>query len=143
VRVDSPAVLDGWVIQGLLPTSQTGAVRKTQVNGLHPRWPYLKQKLDGSHVLLGVIGAGGIDEHPTRLEKVEGPKEQRPLEHHQAGPAPNCGGESPLDAGPKGPLRRARQVNEHPAEAAMEGELLAGVAGNGGVGNPESLEVGR
>ena len=82
VRVDSPAVLDGWVIQGLLPTSQTRAVRKTQVNGLHPGWPFFKEKLDGALVLLGVIGAGGIDEHATRLEEVEGPKEQRPLEHH-------------------------------------------------------------
>jgi len=117
-------------------------VRKTQVNGLCPGWPFVKEKLDGTLVLLGVIGAGGIDEHATRLEEVEGPKEQRPLEHHQAGPGPNGRGESPLDARPERSLRRAGHVNEHPVEAAMEGELLAGVAGNDRVGNPESLEVG-
>jgi hypothetical protein len=135
-------MLDGRVIEGLLPTSQAGAMRKTEVHGLYPGWPVFKEKLDGPFVLLGVIGACGIDEHAIRLEDVEGPKEQRSLEHQQAGPRPNGSGESPLDAGPERSLRRAGHVNEHPVEAAMEGELLAGVTGNDRVCNPESLKVG-
>jgi hypothetical protein len=117
-------------------------VRKTQVNGLYPGWPFFKEELDGILVFLGIISAGGIDEHATRLEEVEGPKEQRPLERHEAGPGPNGGRKSPLDARPERSLRRAGHVNECPMEAAMEGELLAGVARNDGVGDTESLEVG-
>jgi len=80
-------------------------VREIQVNGLYPGWPFFKEKLDDPLVLLGVIGAGGIDEHATWLEEVEGPKKQRPLQHHQAGPGPNGRGESPVDARPERSLR--------------------------------------
>ena len=117
-------------------------MRKTQVNGLYPGWPFFQEKFDGTLVLLGVIGAGGIDEHATRLKEVEGPKKQRPLEHHEARPGPNGRGECPLDTRPERSLRRAGHVNEHPMESAVERELLAGVTGNDCVGHPESLEVG-
>jgi hypothetical protein len=117
-------------------------VRKTQVNGLYPGRPFFKEELDGTLVLVGVIGAGGIDKHATRCEEIESPKEQRPLEHHEAGPGQNGRGKTPLDARPECSLRGARHVNEYPMEAAMKGELLAGVTGNDRVGNPESLEVG-
>jgi len=64
---------------------------------LYPGRLLFKEKLDGTLVLLAVIGAGGIDEHATRLEEVEGPKEQQPLEPHQSRPGPNGRGESPVD----------------------------------------------
>lgn len=117
-------------------------MRKTQVNGLYPGWPFFKEKLDGAFVLLGVVGAGGIDEHATRLEEVKGPKEQRPLERHEARPGSNGRRECPLDARPEGSLRGAGHVNEHPMEAAVERKLLAGVTGNDRIGHPESLEIG-
>jgi hypothetical protein len=117
-------------------------VRKAQVEGRHPGRPFFKEELDGILVLLGIISAGRIDERATRLQEVKGPKEQRPLERHEAGPGPNRGGKSPLDARPERSLGGTGHVNECPMEAAMEGELLAGVTGNDGVGHPESLEVG-
>ena len=117
-------------------------MRKTQVNALYPGGSFFKEKLDGTLVLLGVIGAGGIDEHAARLEEVKGPKEQRPLKRHEARPGPDGRRESPLDARPERSLRRAGHVNEHPVEATVEGKLLAGVTGDDRVDHPESLEVG-
>lgn len=116
-------------------------MRKVQDNRLTPCQSLFQKKLDGTLVLLGVISASGIDEHATRLEEVDGAKEERPLECHQSRPGSNGGGDSPVDAHPERSLGGAGHVNEHPVEAAMEGELLAGVK-RSRIGNPESLEVG-
>ena len=70
-----------------------------QLNKLDSRRPVFQKELNHAFILVGVIGAGRIDQGATRLEKIKSPEDKVTLQSGQFLAAVRCKSESTVLAG--------------------------------------------
>ena len=112
-----------------------------QLNGLDSRRPVFQKELNHAFILVGVIGAGRIDQATTRLEKIEGPDEKVTLQSRQVLTELGCMSESTILTGAQEPLGRTWHIRQNPIKSQSLGELLAGIADGNGIVHSQPLQI--
>jgi len=105
--------------------------------------PVFQQELHYSFVFIRVIGAGGIDQGPTRSQEIEGPENKVALKGGE--PFVKLGGDSQkvISAGAKLSLGSARDIHKHSIKSEGLGQVLTSIAGGNGICDSQTLTVGQ